>query len=143
MQCRHLTSDMAVSAQISIDDVPEIAKLGFKAIINNRPDDETDNQPSSKQLAEAAHKEGIEYHHQPVKSGNITDQDVDTFGRLLDQIEEPVFAFCRTGTRSSVLWALSQVGLLDTDEILSRCQQAGYDLSIIRPRMETRRGKSN
>lgn len=143
MQCRHLTSKFAVSAQITMSEVPEIAKLGFKTIINNRPDDEAEDQPSSAQLAEAAHKEGIEYHHQPVISGNITDQDVDTFAQLLDKIDGPVFAFCRTGTRSSVLWALSQVGVLETDEILSRCQQAGYDLSKIRPRMETRAGTSD
>ncbi|HBC56457.1 MAG TPA: TIGR01244 family phosphatase [Gammaproteobacteria bacterium] len=143
MQCSHLTSEFAVSVQISPDDVPEIAKLGFKTIINNRPDDEADNQPSSSQLAEVAQKEGIEYHHQPVISGNITDQDIDIFEQLLDSVEGPVLAFCRTGTRCTVLWALSQVGTLNTEEILSRCHQAGYDLSSLRARIETRGGTSD
>jgi sulfide:quinone oxidoreductase len=84
----------------------------------------------------AVNAAGLTWQHQPVVSGNITDQDVTDFTQLMAKLPQPVFAFCRTGTRSSTLWALSQVNTMSIDDILNTTAEAGYNLSGQQPRLE-------
>ena len=111
---------------------------GFKSLINNRPDGEAERQPTSASLAEAAARLGIAYRHLPVISGKVTDGDVASFSAALDELEGPVLAFCRTGTRSTTLWALSEARHRDPDAILKTAAAAGYNLESLRPRLEVR-----
>jgi len=101
MNIKELTENMSVSAQIKHSDMADLAKLGFKTVINNRPDREVPFQPRSKTLAARAKKAKITYLYLPVISGGITQKDVDDFAALLAKSQGPVFAFCRTGTRSA------------------------------------------
>lgn len=74
----------------------------------------------------------------PVISGKVTDGDVEAFTAALDELERPVLSFCRTGTRSTRLWALFQGSRLNPDAVLKAAAAAGYDLEALRPRLELR-----
>jgi len=102
--------------------------MGFKTIINNRPDKETDDQPMSQELVTEAAKNGMVLINQPVISGNVTRQDAANFATELKRVKGPVLAFCRTGTRCTVLWALNEARHMDADVILSFAASIGYDL---------------
>lgn len=105
MQLKKLTPGLNVSSQITPADVALAVKQGFKAIINNRPDGESQDQPEAAEIRYAALQHGLEYRHLPVVSGALTDRDADAFAALLAELPGPVLAFCRTGTRSATLWA--------------------------------------
>lgn len=131
-----LTPSYSVSAQITEADVGAAAAQGFKAIINNRPDGEAEEQPLSSEIAAAAKRHGIEYRHIPVISGKLKGADVDAMRAALDQLKGPVLAFCRTGTRSTTLWALVHAPRIAPDAILATAEGAGYDLSGLREKLE-------
>ncbi|WP_290524384.1 TIGR01244 family sulfur transferase [Alcanivorax sp.] len=137
---KKLTDDLFVAAQLQPQDMAELAKAGFKMVINNRPDGEADDQPSSAEMAAAAEAAGLEYAHQPVVGSNISETDIDGFDAIVSLAETPVLAFCRTGTRCTTLWALSQADELDNDTILKTAADAGYDLSGLTGRLDQRRG---
>ncbi|MBA4728290.1 MAG: TIGR01244 family phosphatase [Pseudomonas sp.] len=117
-------------------DMALLAGSGFRCVINNRPDNEGEGQPSSEAIRQAAEASGLEYHHLPVISGQISDADVATFRALLGRIKGPALAFCRTGTRSASLWALAEAHHLDPQVLLQTARQADYDLSGLLPRLE-------
>ncbi len=138
MEIKPLTPFLSVSPQIAEVDIGILAAQGYRAIVNNRPDGEGPDQPASAALAEAAARHGIAYRHIPVVSGKITDGDVEAFAAALAELKGPVLAFCRTGTRSTSLWALSEAWHLEPDAILRAASVAGYDLTALRPRLELR-----
>ena len=72
---------------------------------------------------------GLNFVHQPVIGGQISQNDIDQFSDYYDAAEKPIFAYCRTGTRSSMLWALSESGKRPIDEILKLTSSAGYNLT--------------
>lgn len=138
MQVRKLTPQLSVAPQLTPDELSAVAAQGFRTIINNRPDMEEAGQPKESDMAARAKEAGLAYAYQPVISGQISDQNIDDFAANLAKLDGPVLAFCRTGTRCTVLWALSQAGKMDTDQIMATAQQAGYDLAALRPRLEMR-----
>ena len=138
MDFRTIDSGLAVSPQIELADVATIAEAGYKSIVCNRPDGESEDQPLVGEIQAAAERHGMAFHHQPVVSGEVTDENVDYFSSLMSEISGPVLAFCRTGTRSITLWALSEARHLTTDAILETAAQAGYDLSGLRDRLQQR-----
>ncbi|KJE35133.1 NAD(FAD)-dependent dehydrogenase [Thalassospira sp. HJ] len=128
METKTISNGFSVSPQIVADDVKEIAKLGFRSIVCNRPDGEGADQPTFEEISNAAKEAGLEIRYQPIVSGKVSDDDARDFGRLFEELPKPVFAYCRTGTRSTTLWSLSQAGHLDTSEILRATKAAGYDM---------------
>jgi uncharacterized protein (TIGR01244 family) len=108
MEITQLSEQMATSPQVRPEDLREIAASGFVGIINNRPDGEAPDQPSSLELQAEATRLGLAYWHIPVTPGAMTDQDVRDFSAALGEAEGPVLAFCRTGNRSTALWKASQ-----------------------------------
>ncbi len=133
---KRLTPFLSVAAQLQPADMALLASNGFRCVINNRPDNEGEGQPSSEAMRAAAEASGLEYHHLPVVSGQITEADVAAFRELLERIKGPALAFCRTGTRSASLWALAEAHHLDPQVLLQTAQQASYDLSGLLPRMQ-------
>jgi uncharacterized protein (TIGR01244 family) len=127
---RHVTDDLSVSPQISVADVDEAARLGFKTLINNRPDGEDPAQPSGHEIEAAARAAGLAYFHIPVRGGP-TGEQVETTRKVLAEAAHPVLAFCRSGTRSIVTWSLSEAmsGARSRDELIGLGRAAGYDLS--------------
>lgn len=136
-----LTPELSVSGQITAADIPELTRLGFKSIINNRPDAEEYGQLDSGEAAQLAREHGLEYRHLPVVAGKIGDGDVRDFIRLYAELPKPILGHCRSGARTTSLWALSAVDRFGIDEILHRSQQAGYDLEALRPRLLARQAE--
>ena len=130
-----LTDTISVSPFIPPDRLQEEAG-GFRTLINNRPDGEEPGQASSAEIAAAARALGIDYVHIPVVASQIGEGDVRAFADALDSHPGPALAFCRTGTRSTMLWALSQAGKMPVDDILETARNAGYDLGALRPTLE-------
>ena len=131
-----LTPDVSVAPQIEAEDLETIKAMGFRSIINNRPDQESAQQPGNDVIADKAAALGLDYRFIPVVSGSFNDEDVAQFRKALDEMEGPVLAFCRSGTRSSVMWALANAGWMPAREIIAAAGNAGFDLSALQPRLE-------
>ncbi|MFV0302434.1 MAG: TIGR01244 family sulfur transferase [Paracoccus sp. (in: a-proteobacteria)] len=132
MDLRQLIPNLAVSGQITPQDVAALAEAGFKVLINNRPDQEIGPGEDSATMAEAAAAAGMRYHYLPFVPGQITPDLITGFADAMAE-RGPHFAYCRSGNRSTVLWALTQAGKRPEEEILQIAANAGYDLSGIRP----------
>lgn len=130
MDVKRISETLSVSPQILPDNISELAKLGFKAIICNRPDGEGADQPTFAEIQEAAHKAGMEAAYIPIIAGKVQDSDTKTFGDTLASLPHPVLAYCRTGTRSATLWSLNEGAKgRPLPEILQTTKTAGYDMS--------------
>ena len=136
MDIRPLDEALSASPQIAPEDLPAIAAQGFRSVISNRPDGEEPGQPSAEALRQAAKAAGLAFAHVPVVGGAISDQDVADFREALADLPQPVFGFCRTGTRTTTLWALANVASISADDLIARAKSAGYDLGALRPRLE-------
>jgi uncharacterized protein (TIGR01244 family) len=128
-----LSDSFTVSPQILPSDVPRLAAMGFKSIVNNRPDNEESNQPQSAEIAQAALDHGLDYFVLPVISGNINAEQSIAFAEIFAQATKPIFAFCRTGTRCSALWLMSSNELDSFEQRLAKTKEMGFDLSWVTP----------
>ena len=129
MELKRINEHVSVSPQISPDDVAAIKAAGFVAIVNNRPDGESPDQPPSAVIEKAAHDAGLAYHYIPLGREGVTPDMVEQTKSVLEGSAGPVFCYCRSGTRSTTLWALSQAGKQPAAEIISAAANAGYDMS--------------
>jgi uncharacterized protein (TIGR01244 family) len=127
-----IDDNVTVSSQIRPEDVAEFAKQGFAAIINNRPDNEEPGQPPGSAIETEAKKHGLAYYHIPVVGAQIGYDDVVAHQKAMLR-GTPALAFCRSGTRCYVLWALSRV-LFDGESPLMLVADAvrkGYDIRAL------------
>jgi sulfide:quinone oxidoreductase len=136
MQVRRVTDEISVAAQITADDVADIAAAGFAAIVCNRPDGEAPGQAPYADIEVAAKAAGLEIVWQPVVSGAMSDADGARFGEIVAGLPKPVLAYCRTGTRCTALWSLSQAPEQPTDEIVRQAAEAGYDMRGLALRLD-------
>lgn len=130
---RRLTENVLVSPQLARDDIAAAAELGVSMIVNNRPDGEDPDAPQGDEIADAAAAAGLNYVAIPIGHSGFSEPQVDAMIQALEQAEGPILAYCRSGTRSTLLWALAsakQGG--DPDTIARTAAQAGYDVSPIR-----------
>ncbi len=101
-------------------------------MICNRPDGEGADQPAFAEIETAARAAGLQAAYQPVISGQVKDADAEAFGALLATLPKPVFAYCRSGTRSATLWSLSEAAHgRPLPEILAATKAAGYDMAAV------------
>lgn len=135
MDAKKVSPDLSVTQQVQLNEIESAAAEGFRSIIINRPNGESADQPDHADVEAQAKKCGIDVRYIPVIPGKITDADITGFAQALQEMPGPVLAYCKTGTRSIMLWALSQAGNLPTDVILKTAQEAGYDLSGLAPRI--------
>jgi len=131
MEIKRIDDDISVAGQIKASDVAAIAKAGFRSILCNRPDGEGFLQPEYSGIEDAAKEAGIAFIYQPVSSKGIQEADVSDFEQSCATLPKPVLAYCRTGTRCTVLWSLTQAGKREFDEVLSMTAAAGYDMSML------------
>lgn len=124
-----LNDHVAVAGQIQPHDMAAIAAAGYRLIVNNRPDGEAPDQPSSAVLQAAAQAAGLEYHYYPLNAFNYPGDDVPTMSALFDDPAKPVFAFCRSGTRSTNLWISSRAPG-DREPARQHARQLGFDVSL-------------
>lgn len=140
MEIKPIAPSFAASPQIRPADVARAVQAGYKTIVCNRPDGEADDQPRASEIAEACRAAGVEFRYLPFKPGQINDEMIQSFDEMLKGCKGPILAYCRTGTRSSTLWALTRSKMLSPDAILAATGAAGYDLAGLRPMMEERFG---
>lgn len=110
MQIKQLSDDFSVAPQMSPNEVEVVAQQGFKTIICNRPDKEDPSQPDHALIQQEAEKKGVTFYYLPVISGSMTDENVTEFHKILQECPKPALAYCRSGTRCTNLWSLSQKG---------------------------------
>lgn len=135
MELKKISSKISVSPQITVADVQTIAAEGYRAIICNRPDGEGADQPSFEEIEAAAKAAGIQARYVPVQSGMVRDEDVDAFGAALDDLQRPLLAYCRTGTRSATLWSFHESKKRPMADILAATMAAGYDMNGVARRI--------
>ena len=136
MDIRQVTPDYAVAPQIDLADLAEAAAQGFRVLVCNRPDDEVPPDLGSTAMAEAAQAAGLHFVFNPVVNGAMTMEMVTNQGEALADADGPVLAYCRSGTRSTIVWALSEAGRQPTDAILAAAAKAGYDLGGLRGQID-------
>ena len=129
---RGLDERVLVAGQIRPEDVEAAKAEGVTLIVNNRPDGEEAGQSTSAEIGEAARAAGLAYRHIPIASGFSVEQ-VAAMAEAIGDAEGKTLAFCKSGTRSTFLWALarSQAGA-DSEELVRKAAEAGYDLAPIR-----------
>jgi uncharacterized protein (TIGR01244 family) len=141
MQIRAIDDTISVSPQITPEDVAEIAAAGFTAIVNNRPDDEEGGQPEGEAIRAAAEAAGLRYTAIPITHAGFSGNQVDAMVAALEAAGGPVLAYCRSGTRSCNLWALAQARMGGhPDRLMAKAAATGYDLTGIRPLLDTLAG---
>lgn len=129
MDVRRINDQVSVAPQIRPEDVGALKAAGFTTIVNNRPDSEAPDQPSGAELRAAAEAEGLRYFEIPLGREGVSSEMVEATREVLEGSTGPVLCFCRSGTRSTTLWALSQAGQMPATEIIAAAGQAGYDVS--------------
>ncbi|MEQ8263264.1 TIGR01244 family sulfur transferase [Pseudohaliea sp.] len=127
-----VSDEYAVSAQITAADIEAIVASGAKTLLCSRPDGEANDQPTFAEIEAVAREAGLAVAHVPVISGKVNETNVDDFLAVVEKLDKPIHAYCRTGTRSMTLWTLYQrrLGVPD-DDLLARAKACGYDLSQV------------
>ena len=128
MDIHTLTGELSVAPQIAAHDLQALREAGFKAVICNRPDGEAADQPNFEEIERAARDQGMQARYLPAESGKVSDEQGAAFGGLMAELPKPVLAYCRTGMRSTTMWALSQAGRVPLPQIIEKSSKAGFDL---------------
>lgn len=136
MDIRQITRDYFVAPQLDPADMAELADAGFAAVICNRPDAEVPAPLQAEAMREAAEAAGLEFHVLPLTHQTFTDDNIGRQREIAESAEGRVLAYCASGTRSTIAWALGQAGRMEVDDILTAAQAGGYDLSNIRPALD-------
>lgn len=134
---RQLTPHVFASPQITLADVDAAAAQGIGLVINNRPEGESDDQTPGGEIAAACAEKGIAYIAIPVTHAGFSQPQVVAMAEALAGTEGPILAYCRSGTRSTLLWALAEASRgAEPDELARLAGNAGYDLSPVRGLMD-------
>ena len=127
---RQLDDAITVAGQIQPADVVEAAAAGYRLVINNRPEGEEPGQPAAADIEAAARAAGMTYVAIPVDHSGMRRDQVNAMKQALEGAEGPALAFCRSGTRSTFLWALARAELGDTPaDLAAKAAAQGYDVS--------------
>jgi uncharacterized protein (TIGR01244 family) len=137
MEIRHLTDRYAVSPQIAPQDVAALKAAGFVRVICNRPDAEIPSALHAAEMRKLVEAAGIEFVDNPVTPGQFTDELIARQAAAMEA-DGPVFAYCASGNRSSVVWALAQAERHGADELIATAARWGYNLEPFRDRLEGR-----
>ncbi len=143
MEIRPITPRYAVSPQITVEDVPAIAAAGFVKVICNRPNVEVPPVMQSDAIGDAVRAAGMEYEVLELTHQTMTPENVQSQRDMAENCSGPVLAYCASGTRCSVVWALGQCEHMSTDDILTATTNAGYQLDGLRPALEQLRNKTD
>ncbi|MEA3262463.1 MAG: TIGR01244 family sulfur transferase [Pseudomonadota bacterium] len=140
---RRLSDSVLASPQISLADLDEAKALGVGLIINNRPEGESDDQVPGAEIEAAARALGMDYVAIPVTHAGFSGPQVEAMAAALANSDGKVLAYCRSGTRSTLLWALAQASQgAELDAVTAQAADAGYDVSPVRPLMDMLKARS-
>lgn len=134
---RRLTDQVFASPQINLAEVAEAAAQGIRLIINNRPEEESDDQVPGAEIEAAARSAGMDYIAIPVTHAGFSQWQMEAMARALTEASGPVLAYCRSGTRSTLLWALTEASRGRNPGVLAaQAAAAGYDVTPVRALMD-------
>ena len=137
-QFRRLSDTMLTSPQIAVEDVATAKEQGVTLIVNNRPEGESDDQTPGSDIEAAARAAGIDYLAIPITHAGFSHPQVAKLAEALDGRTGAVLGYCRSGTRSTLLWALARSSMGDDPAALAAAAaNAGYDVASVRPAMDT------
>lgn len=139
MEIRPLSDNYAVSPQITAEDIPAIAEAGFSVVICNRPDGEVGDAQRAEVLKNATEAAGMRFVNNPVVPGGLTRENIALQRAAIDAAEqtgERVFAFCASGNRSSIVWALANAGRQPTEALIGAGARYGYQTAQFRDLIE-------
>ena len=129
---RKIDDHFLAAPQIAARDIAEAKAMGITMIINNRPDGEEPDAPQGIEIEAAAQAAGLHYVAIPVTHAGFSGPQVAAMAVALEEATGPVLAYCRSGSRSTLLWALARTQLGDDKVTLQvKAARAGYDLSSI------------
>jgi sulfide:quinone oxidoreductase len=126
-----LTESLSVAAQITPQDVPNLAAQGFTSVVCNRPDGEVPGQATMDDMEAACNAAGLLFVRYPVDAMNFPGPDIEGLGALFDDPSQSVLAYCRTGTRCANLWVTSRTSD-EQAEAMQLARGIGFDLSLVR-----------
>lgn len=137
MTFRQLSEQVFASPQIGIEQVREAARQGIALIVNNRPEGESEDQTPGEAIAAAAREAGLDYIAIPITHAGFSESQVGAMRDALAGAAGPVLAYCRSGTRSTLLWALAEASRGQSPHTLAAAAaQAGYDVTPVRALMD-------
>lgn len=134
---RKLSDDFYASPQVTPGEMSEAAAMGIALVVNNRPDGEAPDQPSGADIEAAARAAGMDYLAIPVGSAGFSEPQVERLQQAMAGASGPVLGFCRSGTRSTLLWSLARARSgEDPEGIADAAAAVGYDVAPVRPAMD-------
>jgi uncharacterized protein (TIGR01244 family) len=130
---RQVVEGVYASPQITLADVDQAKAMGVSLIVNNRPEGESPDQVPGPEIEAAARAAGIAYVAIPVTHAGFSEPQVKAMADALDGAAGPVLAYCRSGTRSTLLWALAEASKgANPEDLAAAAAEAGYDVAPIR-----------
>jgi len=135
MDINQITPDYAVSPQIAASDVAILVQAGFKTVICNRPDVEVPTEYQADAIRAAVESHGLRFVLNPITHGQLSQENVDLQAQGLN-CEGPTFAYCASGNRSTVMWALVNASTTSADVLIETAAKGGYSLEGLRPQLD-------
>jgi len=127
-----LRPGLSITGGLHRPDIEALARLGVRTIVNNRPDGEDQGQLSAADARRLAEAHGLVYHHIPITAATLSRADVDAFAAALRDAPTPVVAHCRSGTRSTLLWALVRMREgADALALVAEAARHGIDIASL------------
>jgi uncharacterized protein (TIGR01244 family) len=127
-----LAPGISATGALGRRDIEALAEAGVRTIVNNRPDGEDPGQLPAAEARQIAQSHGIAYHHIPVTGPSLSSADVDAFAAVLASAPTPIVAHCRSGTRSTILWALSRMrDGADPAVLVAEAARHGIDIAAL------------
>ncbi|MBU2582484.1 MAG: TIGR01244 family phosphatase [Alphaproteobacteria bacterium] len=139
-----ITAQFAIGPQIEATDFALLSEAGFRSVINARPDTEPGDYMKAEAAAGHAGAAGLTYVHSPTESHAIFDTDaIDRFERAMIELPGPIFAHCKSGTRTAILWALVAVRHQPTEDVIQQLNSAGQELTFLEDELRAERDNAN
>ncbi len=127
-----LAPGLSATGKLDRSDIDALAQAGVRTIVNNRPDGEDPGQLPAAEARQIAEAHGIAYHHIPVTAATLSRADVDAFAAVLASAAAPIVAHCRSGTRSTLLWALTRLRQgADPLALIAEAARHGIDIASL------------
>ena len=127
-----LAPGLSAAGKLDRSDIEALAQAGIRTIVNNRPDGEDPGQLPAAEARQIAEGLGILYHHIPVTGPSLSRADVDAFAAVLASAPQPIVAHCRSGTRSTLLWALTRMRQgADPAALVAEAARHGIDIAAL------------
>jgi uncharacterized protein (TIGR01244 family) len=136
MNLKEIVDGYSVTPQLAPSDMAALAESGVTTVICNRPDAENPPGLQAAAMQGAAEAAGLAFVFNPVTGGMLTESNVEEQAEAIAGSEGPVVAYCASGNRSTIVWALGVAGEVPVDEILQCAAKNGYDLAWLRPQLE-------